>query len=77
MTPWWLPRSEISSSFFFDTFLIGTSRFFALRWMSRTKLSPWLRLSAMRMYFSGTWVRSASMTGRLPSMKSAMESLSS
>ncbi len=76
MTPWWLPRSEISSSFFFDTFLMGMLRFFALRWISRTMLSPWLRLSAMRMYFRGTWVRSASITGRLPSMKSAMDSLS-
>ena len=34
MTPWWLPRSEISSSFFFDTFFKRAARVTAATYKS-------------------------------------------
>ena len=71
MTPWWLPRSDLPSSTLRGTISTVAPARFALRRMSSMRPSR-CTLSAMRMLLMGTPVRSASMTGRLPSMKSAM-----
>ena len=71
ITPWWLPRSDLPSSTLRGTISTVAPARFALRRMSSMRPSR-CTLSAMRMLLMGTPVRSASMTGRLPSMKSAM-----
>ena len=68
ITPWWFSTCEMPSMTLRDASFTGTFALRALRRMSSVRPSL-RRLSAIMTYSMGTPERSASTTGRLPSMK--------